>query len=120
MQRSPTRRVIPEGRHVVRVLSAEHQRAQHRRSHHNPHGDVLALRLAGGQEYAIVNLDIPRDKPGLRWMVAKGFGITPDQLDAEHLVGQTVVVDIQHVFTRRGQCKPVAMRWHPAPQQHTK
>ena len=112
-----TRRVIPEGTHTVRVLSAEHQRVQWRRSHHNPLGEVLALRLAAGQEYAIVNLDIPRDKPGLRWMVAKGFGITPDQLDAEHLVGKPVVIDVEHVHTRRGQIKPVAMRWHPAQQQ---
>lgn len=111
--------MLPQGRHVVRVLSIETQRAPWRRSAANPAGEVLAFRLGGGQGFAVLFADIPTDKNGLLWVVAKAFGVEPDELTPDVVVGRECIVIVEHVTTRRGVRKPIVTRWQPLATEDT-
>ena len=109
-----TRRVIPEGTHTVRVLSAEHQRVPWRRSPANPAGDVLTLRLVLDDAHLLIHCDFPTDKPTLLAIAAASFGIAPENMQPGQLSGRKAAVLVEHLRTRRGIAKPIVQAWVPA------
>lgn len=111
---------MPEGEHEMSIVAASVGVVPWKKTDANPMGECLRLRLSGGNDYAFVFADIPRDRPALFRALAAALGLQagPDGKVSigkpEGLVGREVRVELGHYVTKNNETRASVKRWLPA------
>jgi hypothetical protein len=114
------REIVPAGTHLMEIKAAEEKTNQYKVCDDNPHGHVLALRLAtNGGSYKFVFDDIPQH---LGWRAqqlaaACGFNVAGGvvSLNPDDLIGRVVNVEISHYTSKAGKVSAVVKKYVAAP-----
>jgi hypothetical protein len=114
------REIVPAGTHLMEIKAAEEKTNQYKVCDENPHGHVLALRLAtNGGNYRFVFDDIPQH---LGWRAqqlaaACGFEVAGGvvSLNPDDLIGRVVSVEVSHYTSKAGKVSAVVKKYLPAP-----
>lgn len=113
------REIVPAGTHLMEIKAAEEKTNEYKVCDENPHGNVLAVRLAtNGGNYKFVFDDIPQH---LGWRAqqlaaACGFDVASGTLSLhpDDLIGRVVNVEISHYTSKAGKVSAVVKKYLPA------
>ena len=113
------REIVPAGTHLMEIKAAEEKTNEYKVCDANPHGNVLALRLATNSgNYKFVFDDIPQHLGWRAQQLAAACGNDVSggvvSLNPDDLVGRVVNVEISHYTSKAGKVSAVVKKYLPA------